>query len=71
MDLEAEPVAGRVSSPAAGARPFAGWLELMAALDQARAAAVGADPGAAPAESSSAATREPNGQHVRIDANEI
>ena len=38
LDLEAEPIAGRLASPAAGARRFAGWLELMAALEHARAA---------------------------------
>lgn len=43
LDLETEPIAGRLASPATGARRFAGWLELMAALEQARAAELQAE----------------------------
>jgi hypothetical protein len=38
LDLEAQPIGGWLTSPAAGARPFVGWLDLMAALEQARVA---------------------------------
>jgi hypothetical protein len=43
LDLETEAIAGRLGSPAAGARRFAGWLELIAAVEQARAAELQAD----------------------------
>jgi hypothetical protein len=43
LDLAAEPIGGHVTS-AAGARPFAGWLDLIAALERARTAGLQANP---------------------------
>jgi hypothetical protein len=44
LDLAAQPIGGWLTSPAAGARPFVGWLDLMAALEHARAAELQANP---------------------------
>jgi hypothetical protein len=44
LDLTAQPIGGWLTSPAGGARPFLGWLDLMAALERARAAELQANP---------------------------
>jgi hypothetical protein len=44
LDLAADPIAGRIISPAGASRRFAGWLELMAALERARAAELNVNP---------------------------
>jgi hypothetical protein len=63
LDLTAEPIGGWLTSPAAGARPFAGWLDLMAALERARAAELHANPIAQSAEPTSGTN--PGDDHVQ------
>jgi hypothetical protein len=45
LDIEAgDPIRGQLSSSGAGALPFYGWLELVAAIQTARRLAVAANP---------------------------
>jgi hypothetical protein len=40
LDLGADPIGGWLTGEASGARPFSSWIDLMAALESARAAAL-------------------------------
>lgn len=44
IDVESDPISGSVSNGSQDARPFTGWIELVAAIETARSAAEDGQP---------------------------